>query len=74
MPLKDPVARKAYDAAYNVAHREEKKAYNAAYFAAHKEKIRAHIDVWKANHPLRQMLYVARHAVKKTKLRLETME
>jgi hypothetical protein len=32
------------------------------------------LEAWKASHPLRLMLYDARVAVKKTKLRLETME
>jgi hypothetical protein len=36
MPLRDPAARRAYDRAYNAAHREEVRAYQRAYYAAHK--------------------------------------
>ena len=32
MPFKDPAVRKAYRAAYYVAHKEEKRAYEAAYY------------------------------------------
>lgn len=31
MPFKDPEVRRAYDAVYNAAHREERRSYHAVY-------------------------------------------
>lgn len=40
MPHKDPTQRKAYDAAYRLAHKETRNAYSRAYNAAHRARHR----------------------------------
>ena len=42
MPHKDPKTRRAYKAAYYLAHREKIRAQNAAYYLAHREEISAY--------------------------------
>lgn len=51
MAYRDPADRKAYLAAYYLAHREESRAYNAAYHAAHRDEVRVRNAARRAAHP-----------------------
>ena len=51
MPYKDPEKRRAYNAAYRAAHREENRAYNAAYYVANREKESARNKAYRAANP-----------------------
>lgn len=47
MAYKDPNKAKAYNQAYNQAHREQRKAGMKAWYQAHKEQHNANVKAWK---------------------------
>jgi hypothetical protein len=50
MPLRDPVARRAYQAAYRAAHREECAAKSKTWREANPEQFAAKRDAWYRDH------------------------
>ena len=57
IPLKDPEARKIYNAAYYASHRAEKKANSAAYRASHRAEARAYDAAYRASHRAEKRAY-----------------
>ena len=61
MPLKDPEARRAYQVAYDLAHRDELRAAKRAYYIAHRDEISEADRTYRRTHPEKERAQRAAH-------------
>jgi|ERR1700678_1348250 len=67
MPLADPKARKAYNAAYAKKHSKRLKRYQENYRKTHRRKNRLYLREWKRAHPNYDKVWRAANRLKKNK-------